>query len=44
MTDEIEPFTIAVPDAQLDDLAARLQRTRWPDEETTVGTDEPRNG
>ena len=41
MTDAIEPFTIAVPQDQLDDLADRLQRTRWPDEETTVGTDEP---
>jgi pimeloyl-ACP methyl ester carboxylesterase len=41
MTDEIVPFTIAVPQDQLDDLAGRLQRTRWPDEETTVGTDEP---
>ena len=42
MTDAIEPFTVAVPQHQLDDLADRLQRTRWPDEETTVGTDEPR--
>lgn len=25
------PFTIAVPDAVLDDLRARLSRTRWPD-------------
>ncbi len=41
MSHDIEPFTIAVPQRQLDDLAGRLQRTRWPDEETTVGTDDP---
>jgi pimeloyl-ACP methyl ester carboxylesterase len=41
MTDEIQPFTIAVPQADLDDLAARLDRTRWPDRETTAGTDAP---
>ena len=28
---------------QLDDLTGRLERTRWPDEETTVGRDEPWN-
>lgn len=28
----IEPFTIAVPDAALDDLRARLRMTRWPDQ------------
>jgi microsomal epoxide hydrolase len=27
-----EPFTLDVPQATLDDLAARLARTRWPDE------------
>lgn len=26
-----EPFTIAIPDEVLDDLRARLRRTRWPD-------------
>ena len=26
----IEPFRIAVPEAQLDDLRDRLRRTRWP--------------
>ena len=41
MSHDIEPFNIAVPQDQLDDLANRLQRTRWPDVETTVGTDEP---
>ena len=28
----IQPFTIAVPQATLDDLRERLARTRWPDE------------
>ena len=32
---EIEPFRIAVPDAELVDLRERLGRTRWPD---AVGT------
>lgn len=27
------PFTIAIADQELDDLAIRLRRTRWPDEE-----------
>ena len=27
-----EPFTINIPDSVLDDLKARLERTRWPDE------------
>jgi pimeloyl-ACP methyl ester carboxylesterase len=27
----VEPFSIAVPQATLDDLAERLARTRWPD-------------
>ena len=34
MTDLIQPFPIQVPQAQLDDLLERLQRTRWPDRET----------
>ena len=29
----IDPFRIAVPDADLDDLKARLARTRWPEAE-----------
>lgn len=29
---ETEPFHIAIPQAQLDDLGARLAGTRWPDE------------
>ncbi|MEU6244196.1 epoxide hydrolase family protein [Streptomyces sp. NPDC047024] len=33
----IRPFRIAVPDADLDDLRQRLDRTRWPDELPGVG-------
>jgi pimeloyl-ACP methyl ester carboxylesterase len=34
VTDEIVPFRIDVTHAQLDDLADRLRRTRWPERET----------
>ncbi|MEM6581396.1 MAG: epoxide hydrolase N-terminal domain-containing protein, partial [Pseudomonadota bacterium] len=34
MTDSISPFSISVPQDQLDDLSARLCSTRWPDAET----------
>jgi epoxide hydrolase len=27
---DVRPYTIAIPDAELDDLKARLDRTRWP--------------
>ena len=37
----IIPFTVDVAEAQLEDLAARLRHTRWPDEETVAGTDRP---
>jgi len=33
MTDAVRPFTIAVPDAVLADLKARLRNTRWPEAE-----------
>ncbi|MFD8915773.1 epoxide hydrolase family protein [Streptomyces sp. NPDC059575] len=33
----IRPFHISVPDADLDDLRQRLDRTRWPDELPGVG-------
>ena len=36
-TDEIRPFRIDVPDAELEDLSDRLARTRWPDELPSVG-------
>ena len=32
--EKIEPFKIAVGDAELEDLKRRLQATRWPDKET----------
>jgi pimeloyl-ACP methyl ester carboxylesterase len=34
MREEIVPFRIDVPDADLTDLRDRLRRTRWPDRET----------
>jgi epoxide hydrolase len=35
MSDDITPFRIEIPDADLEDLHQRLRRTRWPDPETT---------
>jgi len=35
----IHPFRIEVPQADLDDLRARLARTRWPDQLKDVGWD-----
>ena len=32
-----EPFRIAVPEVELDDLRRRLARARWPDRETSAG-------
>jgi pimeloyl-ACP methyl ester carboxylesterase len=37
--DQIQPFTIEIPQTDLDDLKARLARTRWPDELPDVGWD-----
>ncbi len=34
---QIQPFTINIPQADLDDLQYRLARTRWPDELPGVG-------
>jgi pimeloyl-ACP methyl ester carboxylesterase len=34
MSNGISPFKIAVPESELDDLRARLRRTRWPERET----------
>ena len=33
MSEAIKPFRIAVGDAVLDDLRARLRNTRWPEAE-----------
>lgn len=35
----VEPFQIDVPEAELEDLHARLDRTRWPDELPDTGWD-----
>ncbi len=34
MSDAITPFTLAVPQSELDDLNRRLDATRWPERET----------
>ena len=34
----VTPFTLAIPQVDLDDLAQRLARTRWPDPETVDDT------
>lgn len=34
----VERLTVTVPQAELDDLARRLERTRWPDAETVDDT------
>jgi hypothetical protein len=34
MNDAITPFTLAVPQADLEDLNRRIDQTRWPDAET----------
>ena len=33
---EVEPFSIDVPDAEIEDLRRRLADTRWPDKETVT--------
>jgi epoxide hydrolase len=38
MSSPIEPFQLAVPEANLTDLRDRLARTRWPDSETVDDT------
>jgi pimeloyl-ACP methyl ester carboxylesterase len=34
MSDDITPFRVDVPEAELEDLRERLRRTRWPEAET----------
>lgn len=41
VSDQILPFRVEVPEAQLDDLRNRLRHTRWPEAETVAGTDDP---
>jgi epoxide hydrolase len=31
---DTRPFTVAIPDSEIDELTSRLARTRWPDPET----------
>jgi pimeloyl-ACP methyl ester carboxylesterase len=38
MSDPIQPFRLAIADAQLDDLRLRLRQTCWPDRETVTDT------
>lgn len=38
-TDDVRPFQIHVPQAELDDLRQRLARTRWPSEISGAGWD-----
>lgn len=38
MPETIEPFHLAVPQRELDDLRDRLRRTRWPERETVDDT------
>ena len=30
----VRPFTVSIPDSEIEDLKQRLARTRWPDPET----------
>ena len=39
MEADVQPFRIDVPQADVDDLRARLARTRWPDQLAGVGWD-----
>jgi pimeloyl-ACP methyl ester carboxylesterase len=39
MSEEIKPFRIDIPQADLDDLRDRLDRTRWPDQIPDSGWD-----
>lgn len=35
MTREIVPFTVEIPESELEDLRFRLEKTRWPEAETS---------
>lgn len=37
MSDAVTPWTLRIPQADLDDLVARLNRVRWPERETGEG-------
>ena len=38
-SDALTPYTVEIPDADLDDLRSRLARVRWPDELADAGWD-----
>jgi pimeloyl-ACP methyl ester carboxylesterase len=40
MTNQIQDFRLAVPQSVLDDLHARLARTRWSERETVIGQEQ----
>jgi len=37
---EVRPYTVDIPQKQLDDLQTRLENTRWPDAQTTDNWDQ----
>ena len=39
--DAITPFTLSVPQADLEDLNRRIDQTRWPDAETVDVWEQP---
>ena len=39
--DTVYPFTIEVPQEQLDDVVTRVRDARWPEQETVANTEEP---
>tara|TARA_B100001540_G_scaffold304240_1_gene313737 strand:- start:598 stop:1749 length:1152 start_codon:yes stop_codon:yes gene_type:complete len=40
VSEDIIPFKVAVPQAELDDLQRRLEHARWPEAETCTGWDQ----
>ena len=40
MNSEVRPYTVDIPQKQLDDLQTRLENTRWPDAQTTDNWDQ----
>lgn len=37
LTSDVRPFTVSVPESDLEDLRARLERVRWPEKSTGEG-------
>ncbi len=40
MNNDISPFIVSIPEAELEALHTRLQHTRWPEAETTGNWDQ----